>query len=319
MSTRLYRSRLLIVVVALGWVGSVCGEESDADAERCIRKHLRPWDRYDNSWNTESEIVVLAQYREGSYPCIFYPDGSSDMPISSTFTIEQTLKGKLGRVDFDANLAEGRGKRLPKDFVSGRKYLVFLKPTEASKRLLNDKKAIFNLRTQLSTKELIAIVDVSKSKVEVESAKVTAHKTGKLGAFVFTPEKWQQLRQSKKIDLAAQRAFLPFLMQTVLPDKATIAHVRAYLGRPDRHHMNEDGTYYEYQLNTGAPTPHGTVSGRVELHFTPDTRLKGYYIKFYKHIEESSGEGKVTNRYLRELNAEEQKALGLKTIDRYDP
>lgn len=310
----------LLVTFAFGLANSVrCGEAGEDGVAQRIRKQLRSWDRYDPKWGGDADVVVLASYRQGSYPCIFHEDGSSSMPMSSTFTVEEIIKGKIGRDDFDANLALLDEARFPRDFVSGRKYLVFLKPTEESVRLLNDRKALFGLFRQIGSKELVAIIDVSKSETEVESDKVTAHKTGKLGAFEFTPGKWEGLRKSEKIDLAAQRAFIPFIMGVVLPDRATIAHVRSYLGEPDHRHMNEDGTYYEYQFNAVAPTPNGTVSGRVELHFAPDTRLKGYYIKFYKHIEErSEGKGRA-GKYMRELNAEELKELGLPAIDRYDP
>ena len=114
-------------------------------------------------------------------------------------------------------------------------------------------------------------------------------------------------------------------MHIVLPDEATIAHVRSYLGKPDSYYMNKDGTHYEYQLNTSAPTPHGTVSGRIELYFNPDTKLKRYSIKFYKHFEEikktknePSGYSTWHSCYTRELDKKELDALGLKMIDRYD-
>ena len=97
------------------------------------------------------------------------------------------------------------------------------------------------------------------------------------------------MRESKTIDLAVQKSFIPFLDNVVLIEKAaTIAHVRSYLGAPDSRSMGEGGPCYEYSLNCAAPKTRGVATGRIELQFGPDTTLQSARVTFYRYFGPSA-------------------------------
>lgn len=289
-----------------------------------IQRHLRDWDTYQREWETKAEFVVLVTYRQNRYPCVLFPGGALGMPRRSTFTIEENIKGDIKRQTFDANLSGLDLRRFPRDFVPGRKYLVFLTPSKGSKAILSDPKLDFSATTQMSREELAAIIDVSKTKIEVESEKISSFKSGNYEGFVFTPEIWKAMRDAKTLDLDTEKSVIPFITNVVIKQRAaTIADVRAYLGDPDYRHMNQDGIYYEYYLNSAASKPEGAVSGRVQLSFGLDTALKSHHVRFYKYRESpslnSSNPKLIQSMECQALNATELRALGLPVTDSDTP
>src|SRR5262249_1001123 len=118
------------------------------------------------------------------------------------------------------------------------------------------------------------------------------------------------LRNSKTIDVEAQKQFQSFLEDVVLPPRASLRHVRSYLGEPDYWFQSADGIYYRYALNRGARQT-GAVTGSLELDFSGDVKLARCRIKFSRCLEEGP-----SGSLREDVAPEELQRLGLRNTDR---
>ncbi|MCX5675631.1 MAG: hypothetical protein NTX87_11550 [Planctomycetota bacterium] len=286
---------------------SVAGIPPDPVAA-AVRRHVRPWHPFKEEWIAQSTVIAVADYRRGHYPCVDLGNGRLGMPIQSTFVVGEWLKRAGAVKEFDVHACGGESGPFPHDLVTGRKYMVFMKPDPEGLARLNDAKTVFRLDTAIRSTDLVAIIDLSQTKEEAEAEKVVATKSGALDGFEFTPEKWARLRQAERTDFAEQGRFLRFIEQGVLKPGATLADVRSWLGPPDRYYRNEDGLYYEYALNLPAYNKPrvDAVFTRLEVSFAPCVALAGHSIKHYKYTEVTP-----ESQIIRELTAEERRQLGL--------
>ena len=290
---------------------------------RKIQHHLREWDTCQPEWEAKAEVVVVATYGRGTYPCVFL-GGSIASRLRFTFSIESVIKGEVKEPEFDVNLAGVDVRKFPHDFVSGRKYVVFLNPTEKSKAILSGEKLHAGSDPWIRGEEIVAAIDLSKTKLEVDAEKVRASRQGEYAHFQFTFDKWKAMRESESVDLTVQKSFLPFLGNVVLIENmATIAHVRSYLGEPDARYGSDGGICYEYWLNRAAPKTRGVVSGRIELQFGAETILKSARVTFCRYFGRPSAQAGDPSHApevpSHPLAAWELKALGLPAGDGESP
>ena len=280
-----------------------------------ISELVKPWHPFRAEWVDQATLIVKAGYRPGTYPCIFHED-SIHMMASHTFEVREVLKGEIGRPDFDVDMCfrvnpDGTRVRsedeFPHDLLWGRTYLVFLKPSTESQAILAHSKKFFNVYTAIGEDEMVAIVDISKSKEEAEAEKVVATRSGTYEGFSFTTEAWENLRASKEVDVKLQSRFIEFIEHVVLPGGVGIVKVRSYLGAPDYHCMNEDGIFYEYCLNAELHrTPReGVPITTLNFSFSHKLILTDYDVEHHKYD--------ATDECVHEISDEEAERLGLWT------
>ncbi|MBI5489412.1 MAG: hypothetical protein HY905_18915 [Deltaproteobacteria bacterium] len=266
---------------------------------------LQPWHEWDPSWPERAEVVVVGKYKQGDYPCIFFPDRSSVMPLRRTIVIEQVLLGTVRRGDFDFSGGVEPAEGFPLEYHDGRRYLAFLAPEEGSAALLQDPDARFNVETDLEPRELVAIIDLDQSEEEAREQHETVARWRELEAFTFTPEGWRAMRESPTADLRQAEAFFHVLLRSVVKDGDRREVLRGALGPPDDERIEDDGVVEIYQLHLAARrTPsEGMVTARLEITYAADgARLK--YGERYEIYE---------NGRFRDLTYEELHARHLTT------
>jgi hypothetical protein len=266
---------------------------------------LRPWQPWDPGWPERAGIVVTGTLEQGKYPCIFYPDGRSVMPLRRTIVIEQVLQGSLPRGDFDLAGAGDPSAEFPLDYHAGRRYLIFLRPSEQAAALLQDPARRFSSDTQLRQREFVAIVDLDQSEDEARRHREQVVRWRELEAFAFTAEGWRAMREATTVDLRQIEAFFHVLRLSVVKDQDRRDSLREALGPPDEERRDGDDTVEVYQLNLAArraPSA-GMVTGRIELTFTGEG-LRSEYVEQYEVFE---------NGRFRDATYEELQAWNLTT------
>jgi hypothetical protein len=266
---------------------------------------LQPWHHFDPSWVDRAELVVVGTLDQGSYPCIFHHDGSHEMPLRRTITVERVIQGQLLRSAFDLAGIFAPSLDFPLELHEGRRYLIFLSPGDEARRLLNDPEHIFNVDTQLQQRDLTAMVDLDQSEDEAAAHRRRAARWPELMAFRFTAEEWEQMRAAPTVDLEQVERFLHVIRETFLPSPERHVVMHRSLGSPDAQRREGDETVEEYQLNLAArsnPRP-GMIAARIELRF--DTR--GQLISYGEHFDLSE-DGRF-----REATPNELEPFGLVT------
>jgi hypothetical protein len=296
----------LTVLLALGLTGAVAAVQPTGDAALdAIKAHVKPWHELKEEWIARSTVVVVAEYHRQPGPCIDLGDGRLARPVLSAFVVKKWLKGAGAAEEFVAEVYGGEPGPFPHCLVTGRMYMVIMKPGPESLARLKDPQLDFRPVRNI---ELVAIVDLSQSKEEAEAEKVTATKSGTYEGYEFTPAKWEKLRQAKKVDFAEQGRILKFIEKVVLAGNPAVARVRSYLGTPDRWYWNEDGLWYEYRLNLEAyNNPRvDAVFSELKLQFGFGLVLKGYSVRHCKYTEV-----KPNSQIIRDLTVDERKQLGI--------
>ena len=281
-------------------------------AEQRIREIVPAWQEFDPVWIKKSGYIFLCGYSERMYS---YGDIDTESIMSeSFFNIQEVFKGDIKRSDFGINLNQpNRSVVMPRFYLSGRRYLVFLKTTPDAAEKLNDRDIDFYSDNDLGPENITAIIDLSQTKAEKEALLVKAGKSGVHEKFQFTRKKWQALRGDGKIDLDQQKSFIPFIVNVVLEGPADLKKVRSYLGEPDDWYLNADGFSYEYYFNKNACDRTGVVSYNLGIFFALDMRIKSYYIYPYKFVVNSGGN---PESYMRRLNDKEMMRLKVFEVDK---
>jgi hypothetical protein len=281
-----------------------------------IQEILKPWHPFEDRWVTNATIIFAGIYGWSTYPCIEEDDGTSYMPERSYFILDRVLKGEINKDEIDFNSAMMNEGNSPQLFVIKRQYLVFMKPNHENMKLLKDRGSDFTAFQNIESEEIIAMIDLSQSKVEAESFSITSNKCGTFKGFEFTPEKWMSLRNSEISDVKEQNTFLPFIRNKVLIRGASLAHVRSYLGDPDDQHMFEEGHLYTtYDLNSHVMGHKGNVKIYccLDIHFSGELKLIDYSINYFKTSKED--ETSITTP----LTQEEMLNLGLSRVEDFRP
>lgn len=288
-------------------------KSDDADT-KAVQAMLKPWQTFQKKWVSDATVILTGKYRMGSYPCLIGPDGIHYRYIRSYFNIEKVIKGNVKREDVDFNNADLKSNDVPPFFIPYRQYLVFLKPDTENMIRLNDPKAFFTLFGNLKREEVVAIVDLSRSRKEAEAFAVEATQSGTFGEFQFTPKKWAALRFSMVPNIKDQQAFIPFIRNVVMTKNADLKRVRSYLGKPDRQSMQRSGHLeLNYELNPRAfqRRKEGEIYCSLEVHFSEKLELVQYSIKYVTYYEEGNASG---TRY---LTPAELKEHGLTPVSEY--
>ncbi len=125
------------------------------------RAVLPGWAEVDPAWFAAAEVWLIAGFAEGTYPCVQNGD-ELDMIASHSFTPTRVLRGEVQAPAIDVRAYDLKGASYPRALAVGREYLVLLRPSEATRRLLADPRAVFSMMTALGPDEVIAVVDLSR-------------------------------------------------------------------------------------------------------------------------------------------------------------
>jgi len=272
---------------------------------------LQPHHHFDPSWLEEAEIIVTATLEQGRYPCIWRPNGVRDIPLRRTLVIDQVIRGTLPRGSFDLNFAHEPTLGFPLEAHDGRRYLVFLRPSDDARLHLQDPDFVFGVHTQLQPREFVAIVDLDQSEAEAREQRERITRWQDLESFELTEGQWRRTRESPTVDQRTTESFLHAIRRSLFPEWRRREDVRSALGPPDDVRRGDDGltieTYFLDPAARGAPVS-DTFYGRFELGFEEDGTLMTY------------GEGFdiLEGEDLRQATYEEYTARGMTThgIDR---
>lgn len=248
----------------------------------------------------------MGSLEQGTYPCIFEPDGSHRMPLRSTITIDQVLRGTVARPDIDFAALVDPSLAFPLEFHEGRRYLLFLSPDDEARAHLQDPERVFTVDDQLQPRHFVAIVDLDQTEAEAAAHRRRVARWQELERFEFTPEGWQRMRESASVDLGLAESFLhAFRQRLVRSWERRRENVRATLGPPDEVRQEDGDAVEVYHLGrTARRAPvEGTLYARIELTFQPDGTLVSYTESY-----EVFADGR-----LREAEYEEYTARGLTT------
>jgi hypothetical protein len=284
----------------------VAGPQGDVLAK--IRKTLDPWHPFEETWAAEATMIFTATYKHTLLPHVELAPGLLARPIGHAFTVASVLKGDVPFKEVVSPDFGLKGERFPDALVTGRKYLVLLKPSEGTLKRMQEPEAGSVRLAGLGGDEVVAIVDLSQGKAEAEAIRIQSTRSGSYQGFEFTPEKWAAIREAKKIDLEQQKQLVPFLQNVVLAKGATLGQVRSYLGKPGYQTANAEGFTYYYDFNSGEEPQQGDISGSLTAHFTPGLALDQYEIHFTR-CEITRG----TTSWMV-LSDDEHKKLGLPLV-----
>jgi len=108
----------------------------------------------------KATIIVTGTYAEGRSPCIFMPDGSRRWALESWFRINKVYRGKVGGKSISINRSMlPKAKEVSAKLEVGRKYLVLLRPSSESLRVLGAGEYV-PVWDALHDEEIIAIVEL---------------------------------------------------------------------------------------------------------------------------------------------------------------
>lgn len=237
----------------------------------------------DATWLSEATVVAVARLETGSYPCIFHEDGSTDMPMSRTFTVEEVLvRGPLGRDTIDLAPPGTPSERWPHDLRDGRRYLLFLSPSADSQALLASEDHSFGVYTQLHEPEIVAIVDLDATLEDVQAQRRAAQTHVEREAYVLDNARWQALRSTTGVTGPELMSALHALQTDRLPHWQTRAEALADLGDPDETGREDGETVDTYFVNLRdmQPPTEGRFVARIQLVSTPEGTLHAYREEF---------------------------------------
>lgn len=205
---------------------------------------LQPWQQLDTALVERATVAFAGPYSREEQHMVRL--GLRVTALRARIAPGQVLDGKLAPVPVDLDLlTEGSGPR-PPYYVEGRTYLVLLRPTKDTARLL--KKGETTLDDRVSADEIVAILDLSMSEEEADSLVAEASRSSEWRGSSIAPETWAALRA--KGDPDPLRAALPVLIQQVLVPGTPYTDVQAWLGTPD---VLWSPTRVEYTLGTARP------------------------------------------------------------------
>jgi hypothetical protein len=289
-------------------------QQRTAEGEKAVRELIKPWHPYKEEWWNQATVVVKGRNCADVPRHVWFPGGARAWWTPEGFIVSDVFKGQVVCPKFPANLAEVRDRpEYPRQFLRGRDYLLFLKPSRESQAVLMDPKADFEVRHPSIWKgDFVAAIDLSETQEHAEATKTQATRSQTHKGFAFAPEKWAAFRRSKQFDVPWARRFQEFLFEVVLTDGATLRDVRSYLGEPDSHHRDSSGISYTYYL----PRCHGAVrvgdhAGWLNLSFSDDLELTTARLRYMKCIGvDRSG------RSWEQLSAQERRQVGVANENR---
>lgn len=115
----------------------------------------------DPRWLAAAEVWLVAGFVEGTYPCVESEVGL-DMIASHAFTPTRVLRGDVKARAIDVRAYDLQGASFPRALASGREYLVLLRPSAETRKLLADPGAIFTMATALGPAEVVAVVELAR-------------------------------------------------------------------------------------------------------------------------------------------------------------
>lgn len=278
-----------------------------------VRTMLRPWHDFQDTWIERAAVIVTGRLGTGEYPCIERESGELDMIQRDYFKVMRVLRGRVAVEYLDVDLHSEADAERPPYFVEDRMYLLLLKPTTESQKLLEDAKTIYGLGNRLAAGEVIAILDLSQSEIEATANKTRATRSGKRGDFRFSPRAWKALRDAGKVDFALQDRFLAFMQEVVLVKNASRADVRSWLGPPDCEHRWKGGLHEnDWYLNLKAyrKPADGAIYTQLQVNFAPDGRIASFAVD---HLKWTVRPELKSSAYMQ---AAELKKAGLKRVKR---
>jgi hypothetical protein len=105
-------------------------------------------------------VVVMGTFTSGRGPCEFLPDGSRRWPLLRGFETGAVYRGTV-RADYigvvDPVATGPAGEAIP--LVEGASYLLLLRPSERSSRMLDEPTGSRNPRDALPAEDVVAIVE----------------------------------------------------------------------------------------------------------------------------------------------------------------
>lgn len=287
---------------------SSAGESSaDAGLMEQVRAMVQPWHQVDPEWLASARIVVAGELEQSSYPCIFHPDGSSDMPLRSTITVSKVLRrGGLQRPSIDFAPPVYPSTAFPSRYIEGRNYLLFINPSEDSAELLADATQPFTVWTQLGARDLVAIVDLDQTREEAAAHRDEVQTWERRQAAEMTVESWRELQGRRGVSAADVATALHTLREGLLPTWCTRADVRSVLGAPAerREAGNERVEVYFINAADRAAPRQDTLVARIELAFDQ----AGALVEYNEAME------LYDDGAFRDATADERRARGLNWV-----
>jgi hypothetical protein len=285
-----------------------------AEGDKAVRALVKPWHPFREAWWKEATVVLKGTYCSGLPREEWLPGGARAWWAPRGFTVSEVFKGEVVCPKFPANLAEVRDRpEYPTQFLPGRHYLLFLKPSPESLAVLKDPKADFEVKFPSIWKgDFVAVIDLAETREHAEAIRVRATRSQTHKGFSFSPERWAAFRRAREFDMRSARRFQAFLFEVVLTDGAALREVRSYLGEPDYHHEGGGGISYAYYL----PRGHGGVrvgdhAGWLELSFSEDLELTAARLRYMKCIAVGR-----PGRTWEQLSARERGELGVANENR---
>lgn len=218
----------------------------EARVAELVADHLE----VDPRWLEAASVVAVGRLETGSYPCIFHEDGSSDMPASHTFEVEEVLlAGSLARPTIDLAPPYEPSLDWPGEVRDGARYLLFLAPSESSQALLADENEHFGVYTQLGQSEIVAMVDLGATPEELAERRGAVERHGEMEAYELDDERWKALRKTPGVSPEELMSALFALRNDRFAQWQTRDDVIAALGPPDRTRKEKGEVIDTYFVN----------------------------------------------------------------------
>lgn len=151
------------LVLGTGWVIGCASAPEGVDAEvvpASVQGLATAGRSVDPAWLAAAEVWVVAEFAEGTYPCVDTGAGL-DMFERHLFTPRRVLRGEVRARAIDVRARELRGANYPGALRAGGVYLVLLRPSEATRRVLGDPAGVFVMETAIGPDEVVAIVELA--------------------------------------------------------------------------------------------------------------------------------------------------------------
>ncbi len=115
------------------------------------------FERLPRAIRSRATLVVSGAYEVAKGPDERLPDGRTRWPLLHGFTKKTVYRGKVA-ADYIGIEVRHVGQWENGELVEGREYLLVLRPSAASWKLLSAQKRSWNWRDALSKQEVLAIV-----------------------------------------------------------------------------------------------------------------------------------------------------------------